>query len=66
MVHQKHTCIFDYTIQRSDFLQCQEGHWEVLLPDRRERVLAELLALGYLQGNARREAERDKLTFLDS
>ena len=55
----QHVCQYDFAPKRSDILRCGlvEDHRVVLLPDRRQKVLRELKALGLLVGTALMEAE---------
>lgn len=51
-----HHCSFDFSPDHDDLLVCPTDHWCLLLLDRRAKVLAELLALGFLTGKAKAEA----------
>jgi hypothetical protein len=55
-----HTCHYEFVANTTqDLLRCLErpAHFCYLQPDRRERVLGELLALGWLTGLALAEAQ---------
>jgi hypothetical protein len=54
-----HACTYTYAANTTDLLRCLErpAHFCYLQPDRRERVLGELLALGWLRGSALTEAQ---------
>jgi hypothetical protein len=55
----QHVCQYDFAAGRTDILRCGlvEDHRVVLRPDRRQKVLRELKALGVLVGTALTEAE---------
>jgi hypothetical protein len=54
-----HICAYAFAASTPDLLRCLErpAHFCYLQPDRRERVLGELLALGWLRGSALAEAQ---------
>jgi hypothetical protein len=55
-----HACHYEFVANTTqDLLRCLErpAHFCYLQPDRRERVLGELLALGWLTGSAHTEAQ---------